>query len=84
VRAAHLTWISDRELIGTLVERERSSRDNYTQVVTEYRQGIAGVSNLEVLVAQNQYLSAHWSWSGRGFRASSTGSSWRIPREGFR
>jgi len=58
VRAALLTWISDRELIGTLVERERSSRDNYTQVVTEYRQGIAGVSNLEVLVAQNQYLSA--------------------------
>ena len=58
VRAALLTWTSDRDLIGTLVERERSSRDNYTQVVTEYRQGIAGVSNLEVLVAQNQYLSA--------------------------
>jgi outer membrane protein len=58
VRAAHLTWVSDRELIGTLEARERTSRDNYTQVVTEYRQGIAGVSNLEVLVAQNQYLSA--------------------------
>jgi outer membrane protein len=58
VRGAHLTWRSDRELIVTLETRERTSRENYTQVVTEYRQGIAGVSNLEVLVAQNQYLSA--------------------------
>jgi outer membrane protein TolC len=58
VRAAHLTWVSDRDLIGTLEARERTARDNYTQVVTEYRQGLAGVSNLEVLVAQNQYLSA--------------------------
>jgi len=58
VRGAHLTWRSDRELIVTLETRERTSRENYNQVVTEYRQGIAGVSNLEVLVAQNQYLSA--------------------------
>ena len=58
VRGAHLTWISDRELIETLEVRERTSRDNYTQLVAEYRQGLAGVSNLEVLVAQNQYLSA--------------------------
>jgi len=58
VRGAHLTWRSDRDLIVTLETRERTSRENYTQVVTEYRQGIAGVSNLEVLVAQNQYLSA--------------------------
>ena len=58
VRSAHLTWISDRDLITTLETRERTSRENYTQVVTEYRQGIVGVSNLEVLVAQNQYLSA--------------------------
>lgn len=58
VRTAHLTWRADRELIVTLETRERTSRENYNQVVTEYRQGIAGVSNLEVLVAQNQYLSA--------------------------
>jgi outer membrane protein len=58
VRGAHLTWRSDRELIVTLETRERTSRENYTQVVTEYRQGIVGVTNLEVLVAQNQYLSA--------------------------
>jgi outer membrane protein TolC len=58
VRAAHLTWRSDRDLIGTLEVRERSARENYTSVATEYRQGIAGVSNLEVLVAHNQYLSA--------------------------
>ena len=38
--------------------RERTSRENFSQVQTEYRQGIQGVSNLEVLVAQNQYLSA--------------------------
>ena len=58
VRGAHLTWVTDRELIETLEVRERTSRDNYTQLVAEYRQGLAGVSNLEVLVAQNQYLSA--------------------------
>ncbi len=58
VRAAILTWRTDRDLIVTLETRERTSRENYNQVVTEYRQGIAGVSNLEVLVAQNQYLSA--------------------------
>jgi len=58
VRGAHLTWRSDRDLIVTLETRERASRENYTSVVTEYRQGIAGVSNLEVLVAHNQYLSA--------------------------
>jgi len=58
VRAAHLTWKSDRELIVTLETRERTSRENYTQVVTEYRQGIVGVTNLEVLVAHNQYLSS--------------------------
>jgi outer membrane protein len=58
VRAAHLTWRSDRELIVTLEVRERTARENYTSVATEYRQGIAGVSNLEVLVAHNQYLSA--------------------------
>jgi outer membrane protein TolC len=58
VRSALLTWRSDRDLIVTLETRERTSRENFNQVVTEYRQGIAGVSNLEVLVAQNQYLSA--------------------------
>ena len=58
VRNAHLTWRLDRELIGTLETRERTARENYVSVQTEYRQGIAGVSNLEVLVAQNQYLSA--------------------------
>jgi outer membrane protein len=58
VRSALLTWQLDRDLIVTLETRERTSRENYTQVVSEYRQGIAGVSNLEVLVAQNQYLSA--------------------------
>lgn len=58
VRTALYTWSSDRELIGTLETRERTSLENYTQVATEYRQGIAGVSNLEVLVAQNQHLSA--------------------------
>jgi outer membrane protein len=58
VRAAHLTWRADRELIATLETRERTARENNTQVVTEYRQGIVGVTNLEVLVAQNQYLSA--------------------------
>ena len=58
VRGAHLTWRADRELIVTLETRERTSRENYTQVETEYRQGIVGVTNLEVLVAQNQYLSA--------------------------
>lgn len=58
VRAAHLTWRHDRELIVTLETRERTARENYTQVVTEYRQGLVGVTNLEVLVAQNQYLSA--------------------------
>lgn len=58
VRNALVTWRLDRELIATLETRERTSRENYLQVQTEYRQGIAGVSNLEVLVAQNQYLSA--------------------------
>jgi outer membrane protein TolC len=58
VRSAHLTWRTDRELIATLESRERASRENYAQVTAEYRQGIAGVSNLEVLVAHNQYLSA--------------------------
>lgn len=58
VRGAHLTWRSDRDLIATLETRERTARENFGQVITEYRQGIVGVSNLEVLVAQNQYLSA--------------------------
>jgi len=58
VRNALVTWRLDRDLIATLETRERTSRENYQQVQTEYRQGIAGVSNLEVLVAQNQYLSA--------------------------
>ncbi len=58
VRNALVTWRLDRDLIATLETRERTARENYLQVQTEYRQGIAGVSNLEVLVAQNQYLSA--------------------------
>lgn len=58
VKNALVTWRLDRDLIATLETRERTSRENYLQVQTEYRQGIAGVSNLEVLVAQNQYLSA--------------------------
>jgi outer membrane protein len=58
VRSALTTWTLDRDLIGTLETRERTSRENFSQVQTEYRQGIQGVSNLEVLVAQNQYLSA--------------------------
>jgi len=58
VRSALTTWTLDRDLITTLETRERTSRENFTQVQSEYRQGIAGVSNLEVLVAQNQYLSA--------------------------
>jgi len=58
VRSALTTWTLDRDLIGTLQTRERTSSENFSQVQTEYRQGIAGVSNLEVLVAQNQYLSA--------------------------
>jgi outer membrane protein len=58
IRGAHLTWKGDRELIVILETRERTARENYTQVITEYRQGIVGVTNLEVLVAQNQYLSA--------------------------
>jgi len=58
VRNALVTWRLDRDLIATLETRERTSRENYLQVQTEYRQGIAGVSNLEVLVAQNQFLSA--------------------------
>ena len=58
VTGALLTWRSDQDLIKTLATRERTSEENYRQVVTEYRQGIAGVSNLEVLVAQNQYLAA--------------------------
>jgi len=56
VRSALTTWTLDRDLITTLETRERTSRENFTQVQSEYRQGIAGVSNLEVLVAQNQYL----------------------------
>src|SRR5262249_35972129 len=58
VRSALVTWRLDRELIATLETRERTARENYGQIQSEYRQGIAGVSNLEVLVAQNQYLSA--------------------------
>jgi outer membrane protein TolC len=58
VRSALTTWTLDRDLITTLETRERTSRENFTQVQSEYRQGIVGVSNLEVLVAQNQYLSA--------------------------
>lgn len=58
IRSALLTWRSDQELLVTLDTRRRTSEDNYSQVVSEYRQGIAGVSNLEVLVAQNQSLSA--------------------------
>jgi outer membrane protein TolC len=58
VTSALLTWRADQDLIKTLEIRERTSGENYKQVVTEYRQGIAGVSNLEVLVAQNQYLAA--------------------------
>lgn len=58
VRNAHVTWRLDRDLIATLETRERTSKENFAQVQSEYRQGIAGVSNLEVLVAQNQYLSA--------------------------
>jgi adhesin transport system outer membrane protein len=58
VRNALLTWRSDRELIVTLETRERTSKENFAQVSSEYRQGIVGVSNLEVLVAQNQNLSA--------------------------
>lgn len=49
---------ADDELIKTLETRERTAGENYNQVVTEYRQGLAGVTNLEVLVAQNQFLSA--------------------------
>jgi outer membrane protein len=52
------TWRTDQELIKTLETRERTSEENYRQVSSEYRQGIVGVSNLEVLVAQNQYLAA--------------------------
>ncbi len=58
VRSALTTWTLDRDLIVTLETRERTSRENFSQVQTEYRQGIQGVSNLEVLVSQNQYLSA--------------------------
>ena len=58
VRNAHVTWRLDRDLIVTLQTRERTSKENFAQVQSEYRQGIAGVSNLEVLVAQNQNLSA--------------------------
>jgi outer membrane protein TolC len=49
---------ADEELIKTLENRERTASENYKQIINEYRQGLAGVSNLEVLVAQNQYLSA--------------------------
>jgi outer membrane protein len=49
---------ADDSLIRTLEGRERTARENFEQIVTEYRQGIAGVTNLEVLVAQNQFLSA--------------------------
>ena len=52
------TWRTDQELIKTLETRRRTSEENYKQVVSEYRQGIAGVSNLEVLVAQDQALAA--------------------------
>ena len=52
------TWRVDQELIKTLETRQRTAEENYRQVATEYRQGIAGVTNLEVLVSQNQALSA--------------------------
>jgi outer membrane protein TolC len=58
VKGALLTWRSDQDLIKTLETGARTSEENYRQVISEYRQGIAGVSNLEVLVAQNQFLAA--------------------------
>ena len=58
VTRAFLTWRTDQDLIRTLETSRRTSEENHRQVVTEYRQGIAGVSNLEVLVAQNQALAA--------------------------
>lgn len=58
ITAALLTWRSDQELLATLETRRRAAEENFAQVSSEYRQGIAGVSNLEVLVAQNQALTA--------------------------
>lgn len=58
VTRALLTWRTDQDLIKTLETSRRTSEENYKQVVSEYRQGIAGVSNLEVLVSQNQALAA--------------------------
>lgn len=58
VANALLALRADEDLIRTLESRERTAGENYKQIIEEYRQGLAGVSNLEVLVAQNQYLSA--------------------------
>lgn len=87
VRNAWTEWEAGAQLLETLETRERSARDNYTQVLNEYRQGIAGVTNVEVSIAQNQWLAAQLELDRQRVQHQLDGIAWQmaqglLPEEG--
>lgn len=87
VRNAFAQWVAGAKLLVTLETRERTAHDAYTQVLNEYRQGIAGVTNLEVSVAHDRWLAAQIERDRQGILRKLDGLKWQmvqgiLPEEG--